>query len=376
MKKAISLSLSIAVVSACQQDPESLEQRKKQLGEKQKQLTELKDEIKELKSEIASLDTITEEGEITPVVIKKLAPENFEYYAKHTGIVDSRENILLSAEALGKVKAIKIVEGQKVSKGAILIELDNDAVANQLEEAKAMFDLAQTTFERRKVLWEQKIGSEIEYLQAESSYKSAKTRLGQIRAQYENTITRSPINGTIDNIRVNVGEFVRVGTPIGRVVDLSKIEIKAELSEIYLPNVKEGNIAKVNIPVLGIKQEVPVSFVSQVINPDNRSFTIKVRLDNEDNLIKPNALAELVIKDYQNENALVVPSMIINKDLKGDFVYITASEDNKKIAKKKYVKTGGSFKDMTEIKSGLNPGDEVIIIGYSEVHDGEEVALR
>ncbi len=375
MKRIIVLPL-ILVAIACQPEPESLEAKQKLLGEKQKELASLKEEIKQLKKEVAALDTNTLEAEATPVVLKKIAPENFEHFVKLTGTVDSKENVELSAEAPGRIKRINVSEGQRVSNGAILVELDNDAAFNQLEEAKAGFDLAKTTYERRKRLWDQKIGSEIEYLQAENQYKSAQTRLGQAKAQYENTIIISPIDGTVDNIGVNVGEFVGAGTPIGRVVDLDKVEVEAELSEEYLPNVKKGDMVTVDIPALGVSQEVAVSFVSQVINPDNRSFMIKVKLDNKGNLIKPNVLADVIIRDYQNKEALVVPSMAISRDLKGDFVFVSEVESGKRIAHKRYVKTGRAFKDKTEVKEGLKSGDEVIVIGYNEVNEGTEIALK
>ena len=224
--------------------------------------------------------------------------------------------------------------------------------------------------------WQQNIGSEIEYLQAKNNFETAKSRYAQVQSQYNNTIIKAPISGTVDNIVVKQGEFVNMGREIVRVVDLERVEIEAELSEEYLPAIHRGDSVKVEIPALGITRMSPVTFVSQVINPDNRSFKIKINLQNRDGRIKPNVLANLLIRDYQNEEALVVPSQCIKKDLKGDFVLVSSTEEGETVAKKRYVQRGKSFGDKTEIKGGLEAGDEVITVGYDQLNDGDPVAIQ
>ncbi|MGB0175704.1 MAG: efflux RND transporter periplasmic adaptor subunit [Owenweeksia sp.] len=377
MKTQIIAIVSIAFLVACQPQAEegSLEAKQQELQEKQEELSQLKAEISALQDEIADLDTNNEER-LAKVEVTTIQPQSFDHFVKLTGTVTSKENIMISAETSGRVKSIPTNEGQRVGRGTVLVRIDNDIVSNQLQEAKASFELAETTYQKRKNLWEQNIGSEIEYLQAKNNFETAKSRYAQLQNQYNNTIIKAPINGTVDNISVKEGEYVNMGAPIIRVVDLDRVEIEAELSEEYLPNVKRGDSVKVEIPALGITRKAPVSFVSQVINPDNRSFKIKINLPNKDGLIKPNVLANLMIRDYHSDEALVVPSSCIKKDLKGDFVLVTAEEGGETVVNKKYVTRGKSFGDVTEIKKGLQKDDRVITVGYNQVTAGEKIAIQ
>lgn len=376
MKRVLYIS-AIALLAACQGAPEnSLEAKQKTLQEKRKELSSLKTEIEKLETEIAELDTTQQADNGTLVETRKISRETFEHFVQLTGTVTSKENIMISAETNGRVEAIPANEGQKVSRGTVLVRIDNEALSNQLQEAKSSFDLAEVTYQKRKKLWDQNIGSEIEYLQAKNQYETSKSRYAQIQNQYDNSIIKAPINGTVDNISVKEGEYVNMGSPIVRVVDLEKVEVEAELSEEYLPAIHKGDSVKVEIPALGISRMSPVTFVSQVINPDNRSFKVKVNLQNKDERIKPNILANLMIRDYKNDTALVVPSNTIKKDLKGNFVYVVAEEEGQPIARKKYIKRGKSFGALTEIKDGLEPGDEVITAGFNQVNDGEPITLK
>ena len=378
MKKQIILIASIVfLVAACQPQAEegSLEAKQQELSEKQEELSKLKAEITALEDQIAEMDTTQPERQAR-VEIREIKPTKFEHFVKLTGTVTSKENIMISAETSGRVEAIPANEGQKVAQGTVLVRIENDAVANQLQEAKSAFELAETTFRKRDNLWQQNIGSEIEYLQAKNNFETAKSRYAQVQSQYNNTIIKATISGTVDNIVVKQGEFVNMGREIVRVVDLERVEIEAELSEEYLPAIHRGDSVKVEIPALGITRMSPVTFVSQVINPDNRSFKIKINLQNRDGRIKPNVLANLLIRDYQNEEALVVPSQCIKKDLKGDFVLVSSTEEGETVAKKRYVQRGKSFGDKTEIKGGLEAGDEVITVGYDQLNDGDPVAIQ
>lgn len=376
MKKIATLLITLTVAIACQPNPDSLEAKQKALKEKQSDLSKLKAEIKTLEQELEKLDTTEVVIEKTPVKATVLKPKHFDHFIDLTGTVTSKENVMISSKAMGQVTAIPAIEGQKVAKGTVLVRLENDAVRNQLEEVQSSYDLAKLTFEKRERLWKKNIGSEIEYLQAKNTYQTTKNKLGQVQAQYDNTIIESPINGTVDAVQVNEGEYVNMGTPIVRVVDLENVEIEAELSEEYLSNVNKGDTVTVSIASLGITQKVPITFVGQVINPANRSFAVKVSLKNKDKRIKPNVLANLMIRDYTTDNALVVPSIAINRDLKGEFVYVVATEDGGKVAKKKYVKKGKTFNDMTEIAKGVLEGDEVVTSGFNQISQGEPIEVR
>lgn len=375
MKKISLLALVLATVACQNQD--SLEAKKEELKEKQGQLAELQAEIKSLKEEISEKDTTAQPvAEYTPVKTKEVQPENFNHFVELTGTVDSRENILISAETNGRVVSVPSNEGEKVSRGQVLVRLDDQAVQSQFAEARAAFELAEKTYQKRSNLWEQNIGSEIEYLQAKNAYETTKSRLAQVRTQLENTVIKSPINGTVDDIMVNEGEFVSFGTPIIRVVDVDNVELEAELSEEYLPSIRKGDTAYINFPSLDIKTKAPISFVSQVINPENRSFKVKVAINNKNGRIKPNVLANMRLRDYAKDSAIVVPSKSISKDLKGNFVYTIQQENGELVARKKYITRGKVAGSETEIIKGLEPGDKVITTGYNQVNEGTAVEVR
>jgi RND family efflux transporter MFP subunit len=362
---------------ACNENPESLEAKKKLLGEKKAALTELQTEIKELKASIEEMDTTATKDVATYVTLSAVTPQPFKHYLELTGTISSKENIMVSAEANGRVTSVPGKEGQRVTKGTVLVRLDNQGVSNQLAEVQAAFELAQTTWEKRKRLWEeQKIGSEIEYLQAKSNFERTRNQLGLVQTQYNNTFIKAPITGTVDAINVNEGEFVSAGTPVVRVVDLERVEIEAELSEEYLSNVKKGDTVLVKIPAIGVEQKETVDFVGQVINPANRSFTVKVGISNKSKRIKPNVLANLMINDYENKEAITVPSIAIRRDLKGDFVFVANGSGSSMVAEKHYVKTGKSFGDMTEITEGVEAGDKVVTAGFNQIGQGSSITEK
>lgn len=376
MKKIAILSLTL-LAFACGQDSETLEAKQTLLDEKKQAASELQTEIKALKAEIAKMDTTTTKIVATYVDVTDAQVNPFKHYLELTGTITSKENIMVSAEANGRVTGIPGKEGQKVTKGTVLVRLENDAISNQLAEAQSGYELAKTTWEKRKRLWEEnKIGSEIEYLQAKNTFQGSKNRLGVLQTQYNNTSVKAPISGTVDAINVNEGEFVSAGTPLVRVVDLERVEIEAELSEEYLRDVKKGDTVLVKIPSLGIEQKETVDFVGQVINPANRSFTVKVGINNKDRKIKPNVLANLMIMDYENPKALTVKSIAIRRDLKGDFVFVAAGTQENLTAEKRYIKTGKSFGDKTEITDGLQPGDRVVTAGFNQIGLGSTLTTK
>jgi membrane fusion protein (multidrug efflux system) len=200
--------------------------------------------------------------------------------------------------------------------------------------------------------------------------------LAQVEAQLENSMIIAPVSGVVDNINVNKGEFVGVGTPVVRIIDLNNLEIETDLSENYLKAIKKGDQVKVSIPALGLNQEEKIIFLSQYIKPENRSFTVKVALNNQSDLIKPNLLAELTFRDYQNDTAFVIPSISVKKDLKGNYVYTVVNTDGAEVVNKRYVSTGYSSSDKSEIISGLKAGENVIIAGFNEVSEGQKVSVQ
>ena len=377
MKKVIYIISAISLFVACNQKP-SLESLRGDLSVAKAEMKALQTSIDSLEKNITLLDTnkMAEPAKLVPVKIQALVSENFEHFVKVSGLVGSKQNVLLSAEGNGRVISIDVKEGDPVRAGQVIIRLESDIVTNQLSEAKLGYQLAKTTFERRARLWKESIGSEIEYLNAETNFLSSKDRLAQVEALLKNTMIIAPVSGVVDNINVNTGEFVGVGTPVVRIIDLNNLEVETDLSENYLKAVKKGDPVQVSIPALGLNQEEKIIFLSQYIKPENRSFTVKVALNNQSELIKPNLLAELTFRDYNNANAFVIPSISVKKDLKGNYVYTVVNTDGENRVNKRYIITGYSFSDKSEITSGLIAGEKVIIAGFNEVSEGQKVSVQ
>ena len=362
--------LTIIIIAQACSPKEDITSLKKELDTNKTEMADLKTEMDSIVKKIEKLDTNVVIELATPVRVQEINPSSFEHYINVTGTVSSKENVLVSAEASGRVEKIMVNEGERVKANQVLIVLDNDIIKNQLDEVKVALELAKITFEKRQKLWDDKIGSEIEYLQSKSTFERTQNQYMSLQKQYDNTSIKTPIAGYVDQINLNKGELVNAGTAITRVVDLSTIEISADLSEEYLTNVGKGDSVLISIPALDYKEKAKITFVSQVINPANRSFTIKVNIKNEENLIKPNLLANIMIKDYSNESAIVVPAIAVQRDLKGDFVFITKEENGETLSTKARVTLGKVSADLVEITSGLSQGDKVVTTGFNLLNEG------
>ena len=245
-------------------------------------------------------------------------------------------------------------------------------MSNQVEELKASTRFAETTFNRQKRLWEKGIGSELEFLQYKNQFLSLQSRLDATYAQLQKLTLKAPISGRVDEIVLNVGEFANAGRPALRVVNSKKLQIEVDLAEKYSTSIRKGDVVKVNFNSIGLEEEAPITFVGQVINPENRTFKVKIDLTNSSNSIKPNAVASLKLKDFLVDSAMVLPSKTIKKDMRGNFVF--TAKDGQAI--KTYIETGKSYDKNTHVLSGLNFGDEVIVVGFNEVSNGSTIDIK
>jgi len=363
-------ALCLIFTSCSQEEPNT--------GNKTEQLKGLKAQMVELSSEIKKLETeldISTESDIEnkiPVRVDTLKEEVFYHYIEQPGKINSKENILVSAEMGGLITQINVKEGQSVMKGQTIIELDSDIMQSNVEELKASLELAKTTFERQEALWSKKIGSELQYLQIKNQYESLAKKVDAAETQLKKLNISSPISGVIEELFLNPGELANPGRPAFRIVNTERVYVESDVAERYANVLKENSPVKVKFDALGIQKESSLSFVGQVINPENSTFKIKIELENPKGYLKPNGSASLEIQDYVNDQALVVPSQIVKKDMRGDYLFI----NNKGKAEKRYVKMGLSHDDKSVINTGLTAGDEIIIEGFSEVVSGSVLDIK
>ena len=309
----------------------------------------------------------------------KVKQKRFDHYLELQGSVATKQNLILYPEFSGSLLKILVFEGQNVSKGQLLASIDDGGMSQQIAQMKVQLSLAKTTFERQKRLWEQKIGSEIEFLQAKATYEGQQNAVNQMQSQLEKTSIRAPFSGVIDDIITEEGTVVGAGiSPVFRLVNLEKMYIEAEVPEGYLSNVTSGKMVEVFFPVLNEKLITKVDQVSNFINPGNRTFKININIPNQDRHIKPNLTAKIKINDYSSKEAVLIPQSIISENSLGE-QYIFLAQDinpeNEAIAKKIIIKTGKTQGDFVEILEGLVSNDVIVNEGARNVKDGQDVKI-
>lgn len=344
---------------------------------KDKDLAALKTKKTELQAEIAKIDAALLGGKAPEsealVSVATVKDTVFNHYVEIQGNVDTKENILIQPEFSGTLTSLNVKAGQRVSKGQILGRVDDAGMSQQLASMENQYALAKTTFERQKNLWDKKIGSEIQFLQAQTQMISAQKAVAQMRAQVAKTIIRAPFTGTIDEVFVERGQVVSPN-PQGlmRIVNVSNMYVSTTVPETYIGKIKVGTSVDVVITSLGKTYKGKVRQVGSFINPSNRSFGIEVSVPNPDNLLRPNQVAKLKIIDYSTQNAIVVPTNVVQEDGENKkFVFIATNVNGKKgIAKKVIVSVGKSSNNVTEILSGLSANDVIVTEGVNTISDG------
>ena len=332
---------------------------------------ELQSQLSQLQEALATLDVTKKVEALVSVV--QIKDTIFNHYLEVQGSINTNENVIIQPEFPGNLVALNVKAGQRVTKGQVLGRTDDGGMSQQLASVENQYALAKTTFERQKNLWSQKIGSEIQYLQAQTQMISAQKTVAQIKAQITKTVIRAPFSGTIDEVFVEKGEVV-AASPQGlmRIVNLGNMYVSTSIPETYIGKLKIGTEVDVYLSSLGKTYKGKVRQIGNFINPNNRSFGIEVSVPNPENLLRPNQVAKLKVIDYVSPNAVVVPTNVIQKDgQKNSFVYTAMNSNGKTgIAKKVIVKTGQSSDNVTEILSGLDADAIIVTEGMNTISDG------
>lgn len=341
-----------------------------------KNLETIKSKRAALQADITKLDEalgmLEQKKDEALVSVVKVSDTIFNHYLEIQGNVDTKENLVIYPQYTGTLVSLNVVAGQKVSKGQVLGKIDDGGLGQQVAQLETQLALAKTTFERQKRLWDQKIGSEIQYLQAQTNMVSQQKAVAQIKAQLAKTVITAPISGTLDEIITDKGEVVAPGQGIVRIVNLSNMYISTSVPESYIGKLKVGTPVDVELSSLGKTYKGKIRQVANNINPNNRTFGIEVSVPNTDNLLRPNQVAKLKVIDYTNKNTIVVPTNVIQQDAENNkFVFVAANVNGKTAtAKKAIVKTGQSGNNVTEITSGLSANDMIVTEGANAISEG------
>ncbi|MCE7073333.1 efflux RND transporter periplasmic adaptor subunit [Dyadobacter sp. CY327] len=377
MKRHILIITAMTVLlSACGggEKKEGVAGKKEELAKLKAERAETEKKIKALEIEITKMDpNKAAEAKVKPVSIDTLNAETFRHYVELQGTVDAKNNVLVTPKSGGAVVAMYVKEGDYVKAGGIIGKIDNSILTESIEELKTQMSLANTIYEKQKNLWDQKIGTEIQYLQAKNNKEALERKMSTLNAQLSQTNIVSPMAGVVDMVNVKVGEMASPGVGVVRIVNLSNLKVIAKVSDTYAASVKKGDEVIVKFPDLKKEYKARITFVSTAVDPLSRTFTIEANLPTSKD-IKPNMMAQVQINDAISKNALAIDQNYVQSTEKGNVVYVAVTEGNKKVAKAKEVKTGLSYNGKVEILSGLTAGDQLITLGYQEVSDGQPIS--
>ena len=377
MKKILVVALVLILASCSSTDRK--DEIKEEIKGKKKEIANLKKEISELEDELEADSTYSKENYLVPVRIKKMHTDTFVHLIEVNGSVEAINDAFISPEMNGQIKKIYVEEGDRVSKGQLLVSLNTSVTQKGIEELETALELANTMYKKQKELWDQKIGSEIQFLQAKNGKESLEKKLETLKAQLAMAQIKAPFNGIVDEIFQKEGEMASPGFKVVQLVDLSKLKVNADISENYLSSIKKGNLVSVTFPAYKDIEfkDVPISRTGNVVKLDNRTFTMEVKINNENNQLKPNIISIIHINDYVNDTAFVVPSIILKRDVNNKFfLFVVTKKGGEFVAKKAYVETGKSYLDQTEILSGLKKGQQVIVEGYNTVSTGTKIQIK
>jgi membrane fusion protein (multidrug efflux system) len=355
-------------------DVPQIQSKKAEIDAKQ---AELSAELEKLNDR---LDDLNQNKNIPLITTFTLKAATFTHFIELQGNVQTKQNVLIYPEMPGILKTVLVKEGQQVIKGQALATIDDGGMTQQLAQLNANAQLAKTTYERQKRLWNQKIGSEIQFLQAQTSYQAQKSAVNQLKSQLEKAIINAPFSGIIDNVFKERGTVVAPGTgsEIFRILNLSNMYIETDVPETYIGNITENKAVEISFPVLGEIVHSKIRQVGNYINPNNRSFKIEIGVPNLNGKVKPNLTAKLKLNDYTNTNALLIPQSIISENAKGEqFIYIVKDkkENDEAVTERLIIETGKTQGDFIEVTKNLLAGAEIVMEGARSVTNGQVVKV-
>lgn len=349
-----------------------------QIEEYNEEITRLSQKVNELHKKLNERGEDTGRNDHVPVTVSGLEPSVFKDYIRVSATVEAVNSATISPETNGHILRLYANKGEPVKKGQIVARLSTDVVEGQIEEVKTNLQLAETVYQRQKRLWDQEIGSEIQYLEAKNQAERLSKNLETLQSQKEMAVMKAPFDGFVDEHHIKEGELAMAGTPVMQIINLDELYINADVSESYLPYVSAGEEVILRFPAYpDVEMMVPVHRVGHVINPENRSFRTQLKIKNENDRFKPNMMANISVQSSEIKDAIVIPSMLIGYDTQGHYVFIAEEEpEGHLVARKAYIERGRDGEGKTQVKDGLTKGDLLIRKGHRNVADGEAIRIE
>ena len=373
---ALVLGITAGLLTSCgeekAQDPAG------RLKELQAEQARIGAEIQKLQKELSQSGSKTADNTAAKTkVVQALTLEEspFRTWVEVQGTVDARQSIEVTAESMGVVRNIKVKEGQKVTKGQILAELDQTVLLQSIEEIKGQLDFAKQLYTKQSNLWKQNIGSEVQYLNAKNQKESLERRLSTIESQLDMTRIKAPVSGTVDQVYLKLGQSTAMGMPAVRVVNFNDLRVITDLSESYVSRVREGASVDLEFKDLNLSAQGRIAYVARSISALNRTFRAEVPLNNREGLYRPNMIVGMKINDYSTNKAIKIPVNLLQNSDEGTFVMVVRGEGTSLKASRVSVTPGRSNGIETEILQGLQAGDRIITTGYNDLNDGQAITL-
>lgn len=372
MTRTLTIALAV-MIAACGGNKGG--DKKAKLADLKKQEAEISKKIKALESELGVKSEV--EDKVKLVRVDELQPKSFTHYIDIQGRIDASENVVVNVRNQGgMITRILVKEGQSVKAGQLLAETDASAYIANVEALKVQLQTAATVYEKQKKLWDQKIGTEIQFITAKTQKESLEKNIAAMQEQIDMTKIIAPIGGTVDEVMVKVGQMASPSIPNNgiRIVNMNSLKVKADIAESYAKNVKTGNDVIINFPDIEKEITSNITYVGKNINQLTRTFNVEASLGNQEDY-HPNMIAVLKIADYKAENVLVIPINILQNSEDGQFIFIASEKGGKQYATKRVVTVGKTSGNYAEILSGLTKGEKIITIGYQDLNEGDEVKI-
>jgi len=364
----LSLGLLALAVSCSAPD------KKSELEKLKSEQTALSDKIKTLEEEIKKEDTTTvSTAKFIVVGFEEIKKKPFTHYIQVQGKIDSDKNVEISSSIGGSVDHVYVVKGQKVQAGTVLAKTDGEQILKGIDEVNKALELATQLYEKQKRLWEQQIGTEVQYLQAKNQKESLESKKATLQEQYSKTSIRAPFAGVIDEVYTREGQMLAPGMPAFRLVNANDLKLVANVSESYVSKVKVNQTAIVTFPDLNKKEiKSRVQVVGDVIDPVNRTFQVDLSLQQDKNAMKANMIAYIKIQDYTNPSVIVIPINLIQRNNNQNYIYVVDGN----IAAKRFITLGQHYENSVEVVDGLKEGDKLITIGYQDLVEGQPIKFE
>lgn len=371
------LTISVITLTACggNEGDATPEAKKEKLNQLKAQLISIQDEIRVLEKEIGNASGAAS-GKSAKVKTGKVESGVFTHYIEVQGKVDSEQNIMVSPKTPGTITRMLVKKGDAVKAGQLLAQIDDEIIRKSIDEVKTQLDLATVVYNRQKNLWDQKIGTEMQFLSAKANKEALEKRMATLGDQQDMARVKAPFNGVVDEVVGKEGETAMPGMPLLRLVNPNNNKIVAEFSESYFTRVKTGNEVMVYFPDQQLEGRSAVRVKSSAINMVNRTFMVELAAPSVSGLaISPNMVVEVRVKDYEAKNAITIPLNLVQRDEDKEFVYVSVKSDKGFKAERRPIKTGMSYRDTVEVLEGLSEGDEIVTVGYQNLVEGQPLEI-